>query len=233
MKQAFFVTGTDTGVGKTHVSCALLHAFAQQGLRAVGMKPVAAGCRVHHGGLLSEDVAALLAAGNVEATPGEINPYAFAAPLAPHIAAQMTGINIEFSPILAAFAALQSRADVVVVEGVGGFRVPLNAHQDTADLAVALKLPVILVVGMRLGCLNHALLTAEAIAARGLHLAGWVANGIDGGMTTFDENVAALEARLPAPCIAVMPYHKTADYKIAGLALDMDYLVRAEGGAPT
>lgn len=216
--------GTDTGVGKTHVSCALLHAFAQQGLRAVGMKPVAAGCLVHQGGLLSEDVAALLAAGNVDATPGEINPYAFAPPLAPHIAAQMAGIDIEFSPILAAFEALQSRVDVVVVEGVGGFRVPLNAHQDTADLALALKLPMILVVGMRLGCLNHALLTAEAIAARGLHLAGWVANRIDGGIVAFEENVAALEVRLSAPCIAVMPFSKTGDYRVAALDLKLDRL---------
>lgn len=227
MKQAFFVTGTDTGVGKTFVSCALLHAFARQGLHAVGMKPVAAGCQVQNGGLLSEDVAALLAAGNVNATPNEINPYALAPALAPHIAARMAGLDIEFPPILAAFDALQSSADVVVVEGVGGFRVPLNARQDTADLAVALGLPVILVVGMRLGCLNHALLSAEAIAACGLHLAGWVANGIDGGMAAFEENVAALEARLAAPCIGVIPFSNTADYKIAGLALDLGRLTHA------
>jgi len=217
MKRAFFVTGTDTGVGKTLVSCALLHALARQGLRAVGMKPVAAGCRVEDGQLVSqlvsEDVEHLLAAGNVAAQPIEVNPYAFAPPLAPHIAAKQAGVVIDLDHVLQAFSALQAKADVVVVEGIGGFRVPLNDTQDTVDLAVALQQPVILVVGMRLGCLSHALLTNDAIARAGLPLAGWVANCIEPGMTALQDNIAALEARLPAPRIATLPFNATADWR--------------------
>lgn len=206
MKQAYFITGTDTGVGKTFVSCALLRAIAAQGRRAVGMKPVAAGCRSEHGRLVSDDVTQLLAAGNVEADWDTVNPYAFEPPLAPHIAAAMAGTPIRLEPILDRFARLQAQADVVIVEGVGGFRVPLNASQDTADLALALQLPVILVVGMRLGCLNHALLSSEAILRCGLRLAGWVANQVEPEMPALQENIAALELRLPAPRIATVPF---------------------------
>jgi dethiobiotin synthetase len=213
MNRGYFVTGTDTGVGKTLVSCALLHHFASRGLRAVGMKPVAAGCRRENGQLLSEDVAQLLAAGNVDVPATAINPYAFEPPLAPHIAARQAGVEIEFAPMLKTFANLQTQADVVVVEGVGGFRVPLNNHQDTADLAVALQLPVILVVGMRLGCLNHALLTSEAIAHAGLSLAGWVANQVDADMAAADANVSTLSARLSAPCLATVPYQLSASWE--------------------
>ena len=201
-----FVTGTDTGVGKTWVSCALLQAFAAQGHRVAGMKPVAAGCRRVGDVLLSEDVELLCAASNVRLPLHQINPYAFEPPLAPHIAAAWSGVEIAVPGIVEAFEALRLQTDVVVVEGVGGFRVPLNAREDTADMAVALGLPVILVVGMRLGCLNHALLTAEAIARRGLKLAGWVANGLDPGMVALQENIAALETWLPSPRIATIPY---------------------------
>ena len=206
MTQAYFITGTDTGVGKTFVSCALLHAFAAQGRRAVGMKPVAAGCRSDHGRLVSDDVTQLLAAGNVEVDRDAVNPYAFEPPLAPHIAAAMAGTQIRLEPILNSFARLQAQADVVIVEGVGGFRVPLNESQDTADLAAALQLPIILVVGMRLGCLNHALLSSEAILRCGLRLAGWVANQVEPAMPALQENIAALELRLPAPRIATLPF---------------------------
>lgn len=206
MKQAYFITGTDTGVGKTFVSCALLRAFAAQGLRVVGMKPVAAGCRSEHGRLVSDDVAQLLAAGNVEADRDAVNPYAFEPTLAPHIAAAMAGTHIRLEPILERFAMLQAQADVVIVEGVGGFRVPLSDSQDTADLAVALQLPVVLVVGMRLGCLNHALLSSDAISRSGLRLAGWVANQVEPGMPALRDNIAALELRLPAPHIATLPF---------------------------
>lgn len=206
MKRGYFITGTDTGVGKTFVSCALLKAFAQQGLRAVGMKPVAAGCRVENGQLVSEDVEQLLEAGNVDVSCSDINPYAFEPPLAPHIAARQAGIEIALEPVLEKYARLQTMADVVIVEGVGGFRVPLNDRQDTADLAVALQLPVILVVGMRLGCLNHALLTAEAIVRSGLPLAGWIANEVAPGMAAIKENIVTLEMRMPAARLATIRF---------------------------
>lgn len=217
MSSGYFITGTDTGVGKTFVSCLLVRDFVQQGLRTVGMKPVAAGCEAIDGRLVSEDVANLLAAGNVSVSVEEINPYAFAPPLAPHIAAQQAGRIIEFAPVLKKFADLQAKADMVVVEGVGGFRVPLDDTLDTADLAVALQLPVILVVGMRLGCLNHALLTSDAILRTGLPFAGWIANKVDPHMAAFEENLDALRSRIPAPHIATLPFFANGDWQMARL----------------
>jgi len=214
MKQAYFITGTDTGVGKTLVSCALLQAFARQGLKAVGMKPVAAGCMQTPQGLSCEDVENLRAAGNVDAPLEWVNPYALVASVAPHIAAEQSGVEIRLEQITAAFRQLQELADATVVEGVGGFVVPLNARQDTADMAEMLGVPVILVVGMRLGCINHALLSAQAIRQRGLTLAGWVANRIEPDMPFVQDNIAALEQRLEAPLIGVVPYcegHSAAD----------------------
>jgi dethiobiotin synthetase len=205
-KQAYFVTGTDTGVGKTLVSSALVHHFAGHGLRSVGMKPVAAGCVLRDGRLMSEDVEQLVAASNVEAPLDLVNPYALAPAIAPHIAATQTGAALEAGVMLAAYARLLEMADAVIVEGVGGFCVPLDERRDTADLAQALMLPVILVVGMRLGCLNHALLTAEAVRSRGLRLAGWVANRIDPGMPVYEENLQTLRQRLAAPCLGVLPW---------------------------
>lgn len=201
-RHGLFVTGTDTGVGKTLVACALLHALAAQGLRVVGMKPVAAG-RQSDGSFL--DVESLVAASNVSAPREWINPYAFDPAIAPHIAAAQAGVRIEPARILAAWRKLSALADTVVVEGVGGFRVPLNETWDTGDLAADLGLAVVLVVGMRLGCLNHALLTFEAIAGRGLTLAGWVANRMDPAMDAFDTNIAALRERIPAPLLGVIP----------------------------
>jgi dethiobiotin synthetase len=198
----FFVTGTDTGVGKTLVACSLLRAFASRGLRAVGMKPVASGAVPRATGLVHDDVERLVAAGNVAAPREQINPYCFAAAIAPHLAASAAGMRIDLEHIGRCFDALAAAADVVIVEGVGGFRVPLGPGADTAQLAARLALPVVLVVGMRLGCLNHALLTADAVAGRGLALAGWVANHIDPGMAAADENVRALEALIAAPLLA-------------------------------
>ena len=198
----FFVTGTDTGVGKTLAACALLRAFAARGLRAVGMKPVAAGAQSAAHGLKHDDVENLVAAGNVIAPREHVNPYCFRPPIAPHIAAAKAGVEIELDRIRKSFDALSALADVVIVEGAGGFRVPLGPAADTAQLAARLALPVVLVVGMRLGCLNHALLTAEAVAARGLKLAGWIANHIDPQMDAADENVRALEALVAAPLLA-------------------------------
>jgi len=202
LSPAWFVTGTDTEVGKTFVSCALLHAFRRQGVKALGMKPVAAGCAANGE---NEDVAALRAA-SAFAVPRElVNPYLFAPAVAPHIAAAAAGRSIDIAPIVAACQALRGQAEAVIVEGVGGFCVPLGEDRDTADLAETLALPVVLVVGMRLGCINHALLTQLAIAQRGLRLAGWVANRIDAQMPCFEENLAALEQRLHAPLLGVIP----------------------------
>ncbi len=204
--QGFFVTGTDTGVGKTLVACALLRCCVARGLRATGMKPVAAGAERCGEELRNEDVEALRAAGNVDAPREIVNPYGFALPVAPHIAAAAEGRAIEPHTIDSAYRRLRELSDIDVVDGVGGFLVPLVKGFDTAALAVRLALPVILVVGMRLGCLNHALLTAEAIAARGLTLRAWVANHIDGDMACAEQNVQALAERLPAPCLGRIPY---------------------------
>ncbi|HYD94006.1 MAG TPA: dethiobiotin synthase [Noviherbaspirillum sp.] len=200
-----FITGTDTEIGKTLVSCALLHALARQGVRAAAMKPVAAGAEWRDGAWHNEDADLLAAAAGI-ALPVELTtPYLLRDAAAPHIAAAQEGIAIDIAHILDCYGRVASAADAVVVEGVGGFRVPLSAQADTADLAQQLRLPVVLVVGMRLGCLNHALLTADAIAARGLALAGWVANVVDPGMRYGVDNVEALSARLPAPLLGTIP----------------------------
>ncbi|HEY5863806.1 MAG TPA: dethiobiotin synthase [Casimicrobiaceae bacterium] len=199
--RSVFVTGTDTGVGKTYVAQALLRAHVAAGRRAVGMKPVAAG--IADGAAVNADVAALAAAGNVEAPLADRNPYAFAPAVAPHLAAAAAGVAIDLEKIEAAFGRLAARADIVVVEGAGGLLVPLGATSDMLDIASRLGLPVLLVVGMRLGCLNHALLSDQALRARGVKLAGWVANVVDSGMPMRDANVAALVQRLAAPCVAV------------------------------
>lgn len=204
--RGFFVTGTDTGVGKTLAACALLHAFARTGKRVVGMKPVAAGATRAGSSLMNEDVAQLREASTVDPGKRFINPYCFESAIAPHIAAEQAGVSIDLGTIVKAYAELSTRADVVVVEGAGGFCVPLTDAEDTADLARRLALPVILVVGIRLGCMNHALLTAAAVRARGLELAGWIANRIDPAMVVADQNVAALDARLAAPRLGEFGY---------------------------
>ncbi|MCL6557104.1 MAG: dethiobiotin synthase [Burkholderiales bacterium] len=206
MKAAWFVTGTDTGVGKTLVAAALLAASVRQGWRAVGMKPVAAGGEPAPGGLRFGDVETLIEAGNVAAPRDWVNPYALAEPIAPHIAARHAGVKLDLAHMARCFRQLAALADVVVVEGAGGFLVPLDEETTLADLALRLELPVVLVVGMRLGCLNHALLTVEAIARRGLVLAGWVANRIDREMAAFPENLATLKQRIPAPLLGVIPF---------------------------
>ncbi len=233
--KAFFVTGTDTGVGKTLVACALLHAFRSRGFSAVGMKPVAVGradplpaqpavcgqralarppapdgcANAVSAGRedgRAEDVEALIASSSVSAPRQWVSPFALTEPIAPHIAAKREGVRIDLDVIATAFLKLKNLADVVVVEGVGGFVVPLNERETTADLAQRLELPVLLVVGLRLGCLNHALLTAEAVRSRGLPLAGWVGNQIVPGLPALNENVEALEHRLGAPCLGVVPF---------------------------
>ncbi|MDP3834251.1 MAG: dethiobiotin synthase [Hydrogenophaga sp.] len=201
-----FVTGTDTGVGKTLVSAALLHTLAHHHRRVVGMKPVAAGLIDHQGHRVSEDVLALRAASSVAVPPELDNPVALPDAMAPHLAAKRAGRTVTVSELLIAYRALRERADVVVVEGAGGWRVPVNDHETLADLAKAIGAPVVLVVGLRLGCLNHALLTAEAIRADGLPLAGWVANAIDPDMACRDENIDTLRRWLPAPWLGTVPH---------------------------
>jgi len=181
------------------MTCALLHEFTRRGRRAVGMKPVAAGAVCDAGVLRSDDVTMLRAASNVDAPLHLVNPYCFEPPIAPHVAAERAGITLDLAQIKRAYGELAAVADLVMVEGVGGFCVPLGRGSDTSDLARVLGLPVILVVGVRLGCLSHALLTARAIRQAGLEFAGWVANRIDPAMAAADENVSALTERLAAP----------------------------------
>lgn len=216
-----FITGTDTGVGKTAVATALLRALVRDGRRAVGMKPVATGLAPD--AALNADVGALIAAGNVAASPGEVNPFAFAPPIAPHLAAAAAGGRIDLDRIAAAYAGLARIADAVVVEGAGGVFVPLGPGIDMLDIPRRLGLPVLLVVAIRLGCLNHALLSALAMNARGVHLAGWVANRIDPQVQEGDANVRALVERLPAPLAADFAWRgrngATMEFSRADLAL--------------
>jgi len=200
-----FVTGTDTEIGKTLISSAILHKLVAGGRRACGMKPVAAGAEMVDGELHNDDADMLRAAGNVHLPSSITTPYMLKEPAAPHIAAALEGVTIEPVPILAAYTEIHAASDAVVVEGVGGFRVPFNDDFDSADLAAQLNLPVILVVGLRLGCISHALLTVEAIVARGLVLAGWVANTADPDMRFMVDNIDALEQRIPAPLLGHVP----------------------------
>lgn len=214
---ACFVTGTDTGIGKTLVSAAILHSLVKAGVRACGMKPIAAGAEMRDGELHNDDADMLAAAGNVHLPSHITTPYMLREPAAPHIAAALEGVSIDPVPIIAAFAEVLAASDATVVEGVGGFRVPLSNDFDTADLAGQLNLPVILVVGLRLGCISQALLTVEAIAARDLVLAGWVANEVDPEMNFVDENIEALLQRIPAPLLGRVPRLKQATaYNAAG-----------------
>lgn len=202
-------------MGKTYIASALLRHFAAKGIKVAGMKPVASGCEpgthgIWQGQLMNDDVVALHEAGNVTAPLDLINPYRFAPAIAPHIAAEKVGVKIDLEVITRAYQSLAAMAEMVIVEGAGGFFVPLNDEQTLADLAVKLNLPIILVVGMRLGCINHALLTIEAIKVRGLELAGWVANRIDPDMSMFEENLASLQQRIDAPCLSVVGWQDKA-----------------------
>jgi dethiobiotin synthetase len=206
-----YVTGTDTGIGKTLSSCTLLHALRARGLRAVGMKPLASGCDITPEGLRNEDALALRDASDPRPAYADINPFALPAPLAPEIAAREAGVEVTLAPILAAHARLAAMADAVVVEGIGGWMAPLATGLMQADLVRALELPVVLVVGLRLGCLNHAYLGARAIQADGCRLLGWIGSGVDPDMLRIDENRALLAARLPAPCLGWLPWQSEPD----------------------
>jgi dethiobiotin synthetase len=221
-----FITGTDTDIGKTAITLGLMAALQRRGLTVLGMKPVASGCVRDRGGLRSADALSIIAQAGVivdepAGTPGDqykvaeasapipydiINPYAFEPPMAPHIAAGRAGVDIEIEPIRVAYQSLAARADVVLVEGVGGWRVPLGPSLAVSDLPSALGLPVILVIGMKLGCLSHSLLTAESIRAGGNRLVGWISTRLDPDMLAPDENLATLAALLHAPCLGVVPW---------------------------
>ena len=205
MQKGFFITGTDTGIGKTVISSLLIKHFIAQGEKVIGMKPIASGAQLLDGRLQNEDALSLIQASNVTASYDLINPYCFAPAIAPHIAAAESNTTISFAHINDCFSQLATQADRVIVEGVGGWRVPIDDQQDVADLAKSLQLPVILVVGMQLGCINHALLSAEAIVVSGCNLVGWVANGLKEIMPAYAENLAGLTARLPCPRLAEIP----------------------------
>ncbi|MBB5676252.1 dethiobiotin synthase [Xanthomonas arboricola] len=218
---ALYVTGTDTGIGKTMASTALLHALRRQGQTAVGMKPVASGCEHTPQGWRNEDALALQAASAPQPDYATLNPYALPAPLAPELAAADVGVTLSLEPIAQAFAQLRAQAEVVVVEGVGGWAAPLSADLDQADLVRALKLPVVLVVGIRLGCINHARLSAAAIAADGLDCIGWIANEVDPQMERIEENIGMLRQRLAMPCWGRIGWRPGADAAAQSLGLHM------------
>jgi dethiobiotin synthetase len=203
---AVFIAGTDTGVGKTHASCALLHALRVAGHNACGMKPVASGCAETLLGLRNDDALALQAASSGSPPYTLINPMAMRDPLSPHLAAAHAGVTISLPPLRDAFEQLSANHDCVVVEGVGGWLVPLAPGLLASEIPRQWQLPVILVVGMRLGCLNHALLSARTIEADGCRLLGWIGNGIDSAMDAPEENLTTLRELLPAPCLGVLPH---------------------------
>ncbi|AMA44392.1 dethiobiotin synthase [Pseudomonas alabamensis] len=206
MTHAYFIAGTDTDVGKTTVAAGLLCAARAAGLSTLGAKPVASGCAVTPKGLRNADALALIAQSSLVLPYEQVNPYAFEPAIAPHIAAREAGVALHVPSLRAAMQhVLQQRADFTLIEGAGGWRVPLSDQAALSDLAIALRLPVILVVGVRLGCINHALLSAEAIARDDLQLAGWVANVIEPRTARLEENLASLAERMPAPCLGRVP----------------------------
>jgi len=223
VNRTFFVTGTDTEVGKTAVSCALLEAAAARGLQTAAVKPVAAGCDGHGH---NEDALALQAAMTLELDYAQVNPVALQPPIAPHIAAARAGRNIQASRLAGMCRGVMSAgADLVLIEGAGGWRVPISPRETLADLATELRVGVILVVGMRLGCINHALLTAEAIRRDGLPLAGWVANQCGQRMQCHEENVETLQRMLPAPCLGEIPHIRPWSAREGAEYLDISHLL--------
>ncbi len=219
---SYFITGTDTEIGKTTVSCAIIRALAKKDLRVAAMKPVAAGAFESDGVLHNEDVDALTEASNMKLPISLTTPYLLKTPIAPHLSAELDHTVIDTDHIVACYRELRDQADAVIVEGVGGFCVPFTDCTDSTELAVQLGLPVILVVGMKLGCISHALLTAEAIRSRSLTLAGWVANTIDPHMPFFEENIQTLEARLNAPRLGTLP--RLESFSEADTFLDLNRL---------
>jgi dethiobiotin synthetase len=226
MTRSVFITGTDTGVGKTWVSLGVITALQRHGLRTAAMKPVASGARRTPEGPRNDDALMLQDAADVDLIHEQVNPVLFTPPVAPHIAARRAGVTIDIDSLVVAHRRMAARCDWVVVEGIGGWRVPLSGGQTTADLVKALELPVIVVVGMRLGCLNHALLTRDAILNDGLRLLGWVANRVDAEMACVEENIATLDERMGVPRIGVVPHLRHCDRHAVAACLDIDVVIR-------
>ena len=225
MSPAYFIAGTDTDVGKTTIAAGLLYAARQAGLSTAAGKPVASGCEQTPHGLRNADALALLAECSLPLSYDEVNPVAFEPAIAPHIAAHEAGVVLSVSSLLAPMQrVLAKQADFTLIEGAGGWRVPLSDQDSLSDVARGLDLPVILVVGVRLGCISHALLTAEAIAQDGLQLAGWVANIIDSKTSRLEENLATLAERLPAPCLGRVPKLKAVSAQAVAEHLQLDLL---------
>ncbi|MGB3666057.1 MAG: dethiobiotin synthase [Bermanella sp.] len=214
-KQRYFITGTDTDAGKTVCTAALLHKAGEQGLKTLGLKPVAAGCEDHGDGLQNDDALLHIEHSTEKLPYMQINPITLLEPIAPHIAAQRIQKPLSAQRIVGLLRGVLmiNKADFICVEGAGGWRVPLNLNETFADVAKELKTPVILVVGMKLGCINHALLTYEAILRDGLEIAGWIANSVDGDMLAYEENLETLKAMIKAPCLGEVPFMQELDIK--------------------
>jgi len=210
MHKGFFITGTDTGVGKTWASVALMRYFKNQGKTVIGMKPVASGCDWQEGQLKNKDALLLQENASLQLEYKKINPYAFQMPVSPHLAAMENPVQLDV--ILQAFDDLKDKADIIVVEGAGGWFAPLNKQCDIADLVIALQIPVILVVAIRLGCINHARLTFQAIKTSRVKCAGWFAMCLDSGMVKQDENIKTIKNKISAPFLGILPYTNEMDF---------------------
>jgi len=219
---SFFITGTDTNIGKTAITCSLIAKCIEEGFRAGVMKPVAAGCHIENGYMISDDVKKIIEVSNVDLNIKEINPYSFELPIAPHISFKSNEIDIHL--IKKYLRSFENKMDYLFIEGVGGDAVPLTENFTTADLVENLDIPVILVVGMKLGCINHALLTVESILNKKQKLCGWVANRIDGDMQAYEENFSFLKEKIKAPCLGEVPYFKDFDPYKASKFIDINKL---------
>ena len=219
---SFFITGTDTNIGKTAITCSLIAKCIEEGFRAGGMKPVAAGCHIENGYMISDDVKKIIEVSNVDLNIKEINPYSFELPIAPHISFKSNEIDIHL--IKKYLRSFENKMDYLFIEGVGGYAVPLTKTFTTADLVENLDIPVILVVGMKLGCINHTLLTVESILNKKQKLCGWVANRIDGDMQAYEENFFFLKEKIKAPCLGEVPYFKDFDPYKASKFFDINKL---------
>jgi len=225
MRTVFFITGTDTEVGKTTIAAGLLHVARRAGLSTAAAKPVASGCEMTLDGLRNSDALALLGECSVPLSYEEVNPFAFAPAIAPHLAAREAGVALTVEALADPVRRILAKgADFTLVEGAGGWRVPLSGMASLSDLPIALQLPVILVVGVRLGCINHALLTTEAIQRDGLPLAGWVANIVEPATSRLEENLATLHERLPAPCLGLVPRLELASPAAVSACLNLAFL---------
>lgn len=220
--KGLFITGTDTDIGKTRITEALIHAFVARGERVAGLKPIAAGCRRTPVGLRNDDALTMMRQANVELPYETVNPYAFEPPIAPHIAAAEVGVEMDPDVIQGVVQAVGEQADRVIVEGVGGWQVPIDDFVNTADLAELLGLPVILVIGLRVGALNHALLSAEAIYARGVPIGGWLVNVVDPEMTHVAENIETLQRQIAFPYLGRVPWLTNPSAEAIATYIDID-----------